>query len=748
MEPVEEEGTLYYIIKDPRTNRFFRIKPLEHYLISQFDGKTPLDAIRKRASKEKKILVSEEVLARFAAKFCEIGLLVSNESEIPATPSAGPAGILTWKFPLANPERLSDWLYPKLKWCFTPSFVAFVGVTILAAAGVLIANRNDLAFGLVNVVSLEGLGFVIATIAAVTILHELAHALTCRHFGGRVTDMGFLVLYLVPCFYCNVSDTYLMKEKRQRMWVLFSGGFFELFIWAGSVVAWRVVAPETFVSRALFVIVAVCGIRSLFNFNPLIKMDGYFLLSDYLAVANLRKEALAGLSNLLRRGAALETRPRAAELQARRILSMRGDRFMTLFGGAALAYTVALIGFLVFHSGGWVFDRFGANALALFSLVLVGLLHKPALSAASAATNVSKEKWKNLGDKKRRPRFVFLWGGMFLVTAAFPWQLRVPSELTVLPMNRQIVRAPADGRIEIIHVREGERVTKGELLLEYDATELQLRRRTKQAELSQAREELRLLAKPNPTSREEIRREERALETALTVEQAAQQDFARDQELSTSGLISQEAFDRTINDLAEAEARRREAEAQIALVRKQSPDSRNEQMEVLHLRDAGAQQAIIERLDAELAQLDDLLERTKIYASISGTLTTYRFEEKVGDYLEEGAEVCEIADDDQVVVEMPVSEKDIDVVELGQRVKFKVRGYPARSFEATVDEIAPVATPGGHASTILLRAHVPNDDHVLKPGMTGVAKIYCGASFIANIWTRDIVRFIRTEFWL
>ena len=152
--------------------------------------------------------------------------------------------------------------------------------------------------------------------------------------------------------YCNVSDTYLMKEKRQRMWVLFSGGFFELFIWAGSVLAWRVVAPETFVSRALFVIVAVCGIRSLFNFNPLIKMDGYFLLLDYLAVANLRKEALAGLSNLLRRGAALETRPRAAELQARRILSMRGDRFMTLFGGAALAYTVALIGFLVFHSGG------------------------------------------------------------------------------------------------------------------------------------------------------------------------------------------------------------------------------------------------------------------------------------------------------------------------------------------------------------------------------------------------------------
>ncbi len=369
MEPVEEEGTLYYVIKDPRANRFFRIKPLEHYLVSQFDGTTPLEEIRKRASEEKKVLISQEVLARFAAKFCEIGLLVSNEGEIPTSPSVrsgSAASILTWKFPLANPERLVGWLYPKLKWCFTPLFVSFAGVVILIASVVLIANRTDLVFGLVNVVSLEGLGFVMATIAAVTVLHELAHALTCRHFGGRVTDMGFLVLYLVPCFYCNVSNTYLMREKRQRLWVLFAGGFFELFIWAGSVLAWHVVAPETFVSRALFVIVAVCGIRSLFNFNPLIKMDGYFLLSDYLAIANLRKEALVGLSNLLRRGAALETRPRAAELKARRILSMRGDRFMTLFSGAALLYTVALIGYLVFHSGGWVFDQFGANALALF----------------------------------------------------------------------------------------------------------------------------------------------------------------------------------------------------------------------------------------------------------------------------------------------------------------------------------------------------------------------------------------------
>jgi putative peptide zinc metalloprotease protein len=749
IESVEDNGATFYVIKDPRSERFFRIKPLEYFLISQFDGQTGLDEIRRRASEEKKVLVSTDVLTRFAAKFRELGLLVDSKqtAEPREAPSSRWSG-LTLKFPLTNPERFLSWLYPKTWWCFSAGFVAFMAATIIAAVLVAVANRHDLAFGIARVVSVEGLLFVLVTVSLVTILHELAHALTCRHFGGKVTDMGFLLLYFLPCFYVNVSDTYLFREKRQRLWVVFAGGYFEMFIWASSVLAWRVVAQETFVSRALFIVVAVCGIRSLFNFNPLIKMDGYFLLSDYLGIANLRQEALSGLTRFLRRAAALDVRPPAPEIIERRILALRGDRFLLLFGGAALLYTVALVGFLVFHSGEWVFDRYGANALALFSVVLVGLLHKPAISAATTAKQTSKEKWKDLGEHKRRPRFVMIWGGLSLLVALIPWQLRVPSELSVLPQERQTVRAPADGRIARIHVREGERVERGDLILEYDANELLLDRRTKQAELAQAEEELRLLAKQNPSFREEIRLEERGLETARAEEQAAIQEFDRARQLWTAGLISQDTFDGADNKLEQARARTRQSEARIALARKQSPDSRNEQMEVLHLKDAGAQEAAIEKLEAELAQLDDLLGRSKIYASIAGTLTTYRFEEKIGDFLEEGADVCEIANDDQVVVEMPVAEKDIDIIELGQAVKFKVRGYPSRSFRATVDEIAPVATPDGNGSSILLRAYVDNEDRVLKPGMTGVAKIYCGMSFVANVLTRDIVRFIRTEFWL
>jgi multidrug resistance efflux pump len=561
--------------------------------------------------------------------------------------------------------------------------------------------------------------------------------------------MGFLLMYFVPCFYCNLSDAYLFKEKRQRLWVTFAGGFFELFLWALAVLAWRVVAPEVFLSRVFVIVVAVCGIKALFNFNPLIKMDGYYMLADTLGMANLRAEALSGLGRFLRRSVlGLDTHPSRPELASRSILSMRGDRFVALFGAAALTYTVLLLGYIIFWSGGWVFEQFGPDGLGWFSLALVGLLHKPATTAVSSTREVGKEKWQQLGKKKRRFRFTVLWILIIAGVLFFPWQLRIRSDLTILPQARVTVRAPADGRIERIYFEEGERVQKGDLILEYDRKALTLERETQQAELARATEELRLLGKLSPTWREQISVQEQALVTARARERAARQEFERVQQLWTAGLLSREQFDQVQSELQQAESERGRQEAQVQLTRKDSRSSRNEQMEILHLRDPEAQQAVIKRLEAEVARLDDLLERSRVHAPISGTLTTYRFQEKLGEFLEEGALVCEIVDDEQVVIEMPVPEKEIDVIQLGYRVKFKVRGYPHQSFEAKVAEIAPVAQREEKISTILIRATVDNEEHLLKPGMTGVAKVYCGQSFISAVLVRDIIRFIRTEFWL
>ncbi len=752
IQSVEEEGALFYVIKDPVSQRFFKIKPLEHFLITQFDGGTDFEEIRRRASERYRVLVGPEVLLKFAKKFVDLELLVRPGQEVRELGNRSEGWLsraLFLKFPLVNPERFLDWLYPKVRWAMSAWFVTLMALTIFFATGLVLVHRENLVFGLRRIAGIEGLLLIYLTISVVTIFHELAHGLTCRHFGGRVQDMGFLLLYFTPCFYCNVSDTYLFKDKRQRIWVTFSGGFFELTLWALAVVAWRVAAPETFASRLTFVVIAVCGIKSLFNFNPLIKLDGYYMLADYLGVTNLRKEALSGLGRSLRRHLlGLDVNPPQSNLDERNILTMRGDRFVTLFGAAALTYTVLLLGYMVLWSGGWVYDQYGSSGLGLFSMALLGLLHKPATTAVSSAKTVSKEKWDQLGKKKKRLRTSVLWIVGILVVALFPWPLRITSELEVLPQARASVRAPAEGRIERILFQEGERVRKGDLVLEYDTQALRLEKGTKEAEYDKAQVELRLLQQSSPTWQEEIRVQEQALQTARTLEEAANHDFERAEELWKLELLPRERFDQALSTLKQRQSETARQDAQVKLQRKLSRTNRDEQMAMLHLRDAEAQKAVISGLETELASLDDLLARSRIYAPISGTLTTYRFQEKLGEYLEEGDDVCEIVDDDKVVIEMRVPEKEMDVVQLGNTVKFKVRGYPNRQFDAEVVEIAPVAERQETISTILVRASIDNPDHLLKPGMTGVAKIICGRTVVSHILFRDMIRFVRTEFWI
>ncbi len=745
IETVEDNGKLFYVVKDPRSGRYFRIKPLEHFLITRFNGKRSLEDIRRDASEQRKVLVSEDVLLRFAHKFRDAGLLEDSDDD--ARRVSG-SSIFSMKFPLARPDDFIEWLYPKVKACCSTPFAIVIAATLFLALFVVFESRHELTFGFAHVLNLHGILLVLVTLTLVTVLHELAHAVVCRHFGGRVSDMGFLLLYFFPCFYVNVSDAYFFKQKRQRLWVFFAGAYFELFIWGVSVLLWRVCVPRTWLSEVLFIIIAVCAVRSFFNLNPLIRMDGYFLLSDIVGIANLRRVSFEALGRLGRRILSLDVAPPAVELRERRIFSLRGDIFVVGFGIAAMVYTLALVFYVVLQSGSWVFESYGADAFSMFAVVLTGLLHKPALSAAETAKEVGKEKWTQLGGVKRRLKFFLLWGVPALLVAFCPWPLRITSELEVFPQGREIVRAPTNGRIAQIHFREGDSVAAGALLLDYDTDELVLKRKTKAAALAQAEAELRLLGKEGPTIPEEIEVAERSLDTARSQERTASQNLERHRQLWSSELIAKEIFDGSQNAFREAVARRAEAEARLALVRKESPGSRLEQMEVIHLKDQAAQQAAIAKLQAELAQIDDVLARSKTYASISGTLTTYRFEETLGTFLEEGAEIAEIVDDRRVVLEMPVEEKDIDVIELGQEIKFKVRGYPSRRFRATVDAIAPVARDQGSASSILLRAGVDNEDRILKPGMTGVAKIYAGTSFVAHIWTRDIIRFIRTEFWL
>ena len=126
-----------------------------------------------------------------------------------------------------------------------------------------------------------------------------------------------------------------------------------------------------------------------------------------------------------------------------------------------------------------------------------------------------------------------------------------------------------------------------------------------------------------------------------------------------------------------------------------------------------------------------------------------KVEQKRGEYLERGDLVAEVHELRRVIAEISVSEKEIAAVHLGQPITLKARAFPGRSFTGRVTSIAPAAS---HSETysgrqIIISTQLENPDLLLKPQMTGTAKIHCGERRGITLLTRRLVRYLRVEFW-
>jgi putative peptide zinc metalloprotease protein len=303
---VSRQGTpeqSVFVMKDPATERFFRFGATEHFITQQLDGLTPPEMVRQRVEQHFDAPLSAETLQQFIDRLRRLGLLERD----PCAPAGGHAhgrvrgNMFYLRLKAFNPDRLFDRLVIKLRLFFTPAFVCLSALTILLAACTTAANWTEIGQDFGRLYSFSSLFLAYLTMLGVITCHEFAHGLTCKHFGGHVREIGFLLLYFQPAFYCNVSDAWLFAEKSQRLWVTFAGAYFEIFLWALATFVWRVTDPYTMVHYLALVVVATSGIKTLFNLNPLIKLDGYYLLSDYLEVPNLRARAISYLGDRLRK---------------------------------------------------------------------------------------------------------------------------------------------------------------------------------------------------------------------------------------------------------------------------------------------------------------------------------------------------------------------------------------------------------------------------------------------------------------
>src|SRR5712675_2685489 len=359
------------IVKDPISRKFFQLGEAELFIAEQFDGKTTLEAIRQRVEVRFGGELPIEALQDFLRNlnkydFFETGNATGTSAHKEAPRFRGSP--LYCRFKVFDPCQLLKRMLSWTSFFYTPYFGVLSATTIVTAAAVTIGHWGEFREQLPRLYdSWSTIAVILALNFLIVGAHEFGHGLTCTRFGGEVHEMGCALVFLQPAFYCNVSDAWLFPERSKRLWVGFAGPYFELFLWALAVLTWRVTEPGVWINFFALSVMTTSGVKTLFNFNPLIKLDGYYLLADYLEIPNMRRRSFRFVGSLIERLFGIESASQPEEN-----LSPRERRILPIYGIAALAGSFSILGYILVSAGGSLLEGRTPTAF-LLSLGLLGM---------------------------------------------------------------------------------------------------------------------------------------------------------------------------------------------------------------------------------------------------------------------------------------------------------------------------------------------------------------------------------------
>jgi putative peptide zinc metalloprotease protein len=475
------QGRNYWVVKDPVGLQYFRFEEEEFAILQMLDGDSSLDDIAERFEAEfPPQTIRVEELQNFIGMLHRSGLVLSSapgqgvqlkerrDEKKWKELLAALSNILAFRFRGIDPEKLLNFLYPYVRWFFTPAATA--GALMLAAAALtLVIVQFDVFqarlpsfhsfFAAQNWMALA------ATLTATKILHEFGHGMSCKHFGGECHEMGVMFLVLTPCLYCNVSDSWMLANRWHRAAIGAAGMYVEIVLASICTFIWWFSEPGWLNYTCLNVMFVSSVSTVMFNANPLLRYDGYYILSDILEIPNLRQKA----STILNRK--LGAWCLGLEEQEDPFLPKRHQLLFALFTIASFLYRwVVLFGILYFLNK--VFEPYGlkilGQALALASIY--GLFAIP-------AWNVYKffrvpGRW----SKVKRVRMYVSLALLACVVAAVifvPLPSRVAAFFELQPRNAASVYIEAPGKLVRVHVQPGEHVEAGQLLAELENLGLQ-----------------------------------------------------------------------------------------------------------------------------------------------------------------------------------------------------------------------------------------------------------------------------------
>ena len=475
------QGQKLYFVKDALTLHYYRFAPAEYQMFQLLDGKRTLDEVQQAFASEFTLrdVPSEDILP-LIQRWQKAGLLQESGelavARILATQQRTQGrhwfgwltSVLYLKIHAFDPDPLLNRIYPWIQWLFRP-FGIFLAICAMGSATLLVTARfeeftsqpelRDLHafFNLQNIVWLW------LAVGIVKVLHEFGHGLTCKHFGGECHAMGLLLMCFTPCMYCDVSDSWMLPNKWHRIAIAAAGIYVELLVASLATFVWWFTVPGVLHSVAFSAMLFGSVQTILINANPLMRFDGYYVMSDYLEVPNLRQKSYAFTKYYLKKWfwGTRESAPGSGGLSFV-LYAVIASLYRTLLTVAMIWFFSRILEPYKLAAVGWVLAAMAATNILI--LPVVGGI----TSAIRSPMGMRPQTWW-------RPLLaVVLLASLAGAFFYAPLPHLAYAVLTLEPAQSTLVINSTTGRIVRQHAVAGQRVRQGDPLIELDNTVLQI----------------------------------------------------------------------------------------------------------------------------------------------------------------------------------------------------------------------------------------------------------------------------------
>ena len=468
-------GETSFVVKDLAAGRYFRFGAAEVRVLRAFDGQRTAGEIAAALAAEG-MRVSPQAVESFARTMDGAGFLeraleerttlqmerLRAERHVRRRPALFRGELLRMRWSFGDPDAMLTRTLPLVDWMFGRAFV-LASLAAFVLYGVLLGSRWD-EFGAAlaatysfQTITVTSVVVFWLTAALVILIHELGHAYACKHFGGEVRELGFMLIYFQPAFYCNVSDAWSFPERRARLWVTAAGGWIQFFVASIAAVVWWAAEPNTLLANIAVAAILVGGATTLLtNANPLLPLDGYFALTDWMEIPNLRLRAFAHFRWWVQRHVLRLDVPEPAA-------TARERRVFLIYGTLATVYVTLVLALVASLVIGWSRDLFGAVGAVVTAAILLWLL-RSRIAGWGRGTVLLVRARRDTLRRLRRPAWIAALVAA-LVLLFVPWTLTSPGEFVVGPLASRVVSTSDDGIVAQSFVREGMRVEAGSPLL-------------------------------------------------------------------------------------------------------------------------------------------------------------------------------------------------------------------------------------------------------------------------------------------